>query len=107
EMNFGTRQLNHLVVHVVIDSLVEAPRRANCAWVGYIYELFFGRSQFIKVHDLASHSRIHYVATVTATQLTLLFSLLLWIASSGNTSLDDRCSPVTPLFRIATMKINQ
>lgn len=32
-MNSDTRQLNHLVVHSVIDSLVVAPRCANCAWV--------------------------------------------------------------------------
>ena len=33
KMNSDTRQLNHLVVHSDIGSLIEAPRRANCAWV--------------------------------------------------------------------------
>lgn len=62
----------------------------------------------------ASHSRIHYAAA----RLTLskwaprkhswkLFSLLSCMASSGNTSLDDRCSPVTPLFHITIVKINR
>ncbi|TGZ45763.1 hypothetical protein DBV15_09444 [Temnothorax longispinosus] len=68
EMNSDTRQLNHLVVHSDIDSLVEAPRRANCAFSKALVKTF----------------------------LPFVF----WATSSGNTSTDDRCLAVIPLFRL-------
>lgn len=46
EVNSDTRQLNHLLVHSVIDSLVEAPRRANCAWADRATDTFLRGAAF-------------------------------------------------------------
>ncbi|EGI62458.1 hypothetical protein G5I_09243 [Acromyrmex echinatior] len=120
EMNSDTRQLNHLVVHSDIGSLIEAPRRANCAWVDNVglftsHEIFSSRREFMKVYDLVYHSRIHYVIIATvalAQQMSFSKALMkalfvFWNASSGNTSTDDRCLTVTPFFRLDLLEESQ